>query len=604
MTLVSAGLTTAAASAPGPAQPAPQASHPEKARPSPEYRVDFRAGRVDVDAKLSELELSDGVVVRVARYRLTSERLRLHRGSRGVVVEGSGELSLCPCPRAPVSIGFESVTLAPPTDVLIEKPTVYIGEVPVLWLPYLWLRSPARAGLLAPRIAYRGQDGFTAGFGFHVPVDTEAGSEVRGFDIYASGYLEGGAEIEGQWRGQNSTAYTRWDYLGEHLLQLDATYAKTTRSDATVGGRVDAIRGPRGRSGTLLLEPAARVYDRAELEVGYVSAGLGSGLGVQATAPRAGPLDSVGSWGPSAFAAYGGALGSVGSYSADLGIVQQSDPLAGARLREQVSAELTALPGPFSVQAGLFERADGLFRDDRDEFSVEVGTSLLGSLPLRRRFGERRNLEHYVTPLVGFGVSHRRAEQAAGETIVAPLGVSTSFGSWASRTGASAKVGVGLSGDGSDPRRVAEALVVTDGGSWAVHADYRQDIRQSESQQLAGMLRLGDELGLHVSGYVEGARFLDGESVPALFSVRPLDESVEWFDRAGWTGGAALGLPITRWLAMAAGADYDLSEKRLLATRTSLAFRHSCGCLGAVAWVGKRAGRDGFDMWFSLDLLP
>ncbi len=70
----------ALAAAPGaPALPARTHDPP----PAPEYRVDFRADRVEVEPETFELELHGNVVVKVARYRIKSEELSLSRGPRG-----------------------------------------------------------------------------------------------------------------------------------------------------------------------------------------------------------------------------------------------------------------------------------------------------------------------------------------------------------------------------------------------------------------------------------------------------------------------------------------------------------------------------------------
>src|SRR5690606_14881423 len=75
--------------APGPRHPPPaQARSHSPPLDEGEYAVDFSAGRVDVDARLNELELADDVVVVVDRYRLTADRLRLRRSERGIVVDG------------------------------------------------------------------------------------------------------------------------------------------------------------------------------------------------------------------------------------------------------------------------------------------------------------------------------------------------------------------------------------------------------------------------------------------------------------------------------------------------------------------------------------
>jgi hypothetical protein len=57
----------------------PTASAP----PGREFRVDFSAKHLDVDAELGELSLSGEVEVTVGRYRLGGERVRLKRGPRG-----------------------------------------------------------------------------------------------------------------------------------------------------------------------------------------------------------------------------------------------------------------------------------------------------------------------------------------------------------------------------------------------------------------------------------------------------------------------------------------------------------------------------------------
>ena len=74
-----------------------------------EYRVDFSAGRVEVDVRLNELELSEDVLVVVDRYRLTADELKLGRSDRGIVVDGNGRVAFCRCADPPVSVSFSGV---------------------------------------------------------------------------------------------------------------------------------------------------------------------------------------------------------------------------------------------------------------------------------------------------------------------------------------------------------------------------------------------------------------------------------------------------------------------------------------------------------------
>jgi hypothetical protein len=123
-----------------------------------EHTVDFRADRVEIAPDAGSLALSGSVVVRLARFRLTSEAVKLSRSPRGVHVEGKGELGLCACAKPPVTFGFQGADLAPPTDVLLQGATLRVASVPVFWSPYLWLRAPERTGVLPPSLAYRGED--------------------------------------------------------------------------------------------------------------------------------------------------------------------------------------------------------------------------------------------------------------------------------------------------------------------------------------------------------------------------------------------------------------------------------------------------------------
>src|SRR6478609_707295 len=136
------GLSSVRASAEVPRAPA--APHGR------EFRVDFSARHLDVDAELGELSLSGDVEVTVGRYRLGGDRVRLKRGPRGIGVEGGGDIAFCSCDDPPVTLGYGSVIIAPPSDVLVKHAVLRVHDVPVLWLPYLWLRSPDRLALMFP----------------------------------------------------------------------------------------------------------------------------------------------------------------------------------------------------------------------------------------------------------------------------------------------------------------------------------------------------------------------------------------------------------------------------------------------------------------------
>jgi hypothetical protein len=70
------------------------------------------------------------------------------------------------------------------------------------------------------------------------------------------------------------------------------------------------------------------------------------------------------------------------------------------------------------------------------------------------------------------------------------------------------------------------------------------------------------------------------------------------------SAGAELGVPVGEAWEGQVGGDFDVTTSDLLAVYGSIAFHHPCGCLGATAWAGHRRGREGFDAWLSVDLLP
>ncbi|HVJ19760.1 MAG TPA: hypothetical protein VM686_30295, partial [Polyangiaceae bacterium] len=299
-------IAFAVALAPG-AVRAQQQKEPEKP-PPPQYQVDFRADRVDIEPDSSELQLSGNVVVTVARYRIESQKLSLSRGPRGLEVDGAGEVALCPCEDAPVTLGFQAATVAPPTDVLLAQPTVRVGGVPLLWLPYLWLRARDRVGLIPPWLEWRGDDGLLIGAGAHLPTGGKSYRwRAAALDLRAAGYIQGGARVDGLLDTASSRTRVVWDHLDQSALRLEALGSKDIGDGAALTWVADANRGARGRRYPSSLDQAARRYDRLLIGVGHAGDVI-AGVGLRATDERAGPIDSLGSVGPRLHFGAGGEL--------------------------------------------------------------------------------------------------------------------------------------------------------------------------------------------------------------------------------------------------------------------------------------------------------
>src|SRR4051812_23618638 len=131
--------------------------------------VKTRAESVSFDAKERSLELAGNVRIDAPPFHLRSPHIKLARTRYGIEAEGKGRLAFCPCLGTPVTIEFDKAIVAPPGELLLKDPKLEIYGVPVMYLPWFWLRSDEKVGVLPPEVAYRGQDGFFVGEGVHIP---------------------------------------------------------------------------------------------------------------------------------------------------------------------------------------------------------------------------------------------------------------------------------------------------------------------------------------------------------------------------------------------------------------------------------------------------
>ncbi|HEY6728892.1 MAG TPA: hypothetical protein VI197_33005 [Polyangiaceae bacterium] len=585
-----------------------------------EYRVDFSAGRVEVDVRLNELELADDVLVVVDRYRLTADELKLSRSDRGIVVDGYGRVAFCRCEDPPVTVSFSGATVAPPTDLLIEDPALRVWGVPVFWLPYLWLRSPSRMGLLPPRIAYSTQDGFLAGAGVHVPF-----SQKSFVDLEAAGYFEGGVDLRARIATPSNAVRLRWDHLHESMIGVDARGVVHTPGFTSASYRVDALRGERALAATPILLDAAQRYDRARGEVGRHHGRVYYGAGAFMTAARGGAIDELGAWGPTLTLGVGEALGGLGEFdlATKLWTVDDVTEESRTRLEQRALARWHARPGPLSLEvegAG----AGGVNTSPRDaQPFASVGAALELGLPLRRRFGRTDPLLHYVTPLFSasglYEIERDLVEAEVGSSETGPGerndgearlgqisgGVRTSVGRWGERSSLQLE---GRAGWVKDDARVARlvmgrALAASDFLGASLHGV--TDIDVIGHWEATARTRFGPESSHHLALYVEGQQDLDSRSGRVISGdVLSTEPPFAWYDADGLSSGAEMMLKWSRALSTAVGADMDVKESTLLGVRGSLAYRHPCGCLATVAWAGHRLARRGVDAWLTLDLIP
>ncbi|HVW28495.1 MAG TPA: hypothetical protein VHC69_24190 [Polyangiaceae bacterium] len=587
--------------------PAAHAEVPERAA-APD--VDFRADRLVLDPSLRQLRLAGHVRVWVDRLRLSSERLVLWTRNGAVYAEGPAELAFCPCPSPPLTLGFSSARLEP-GDVFVRNPTLRAFGTPVFWLPALWLRSPARWGLLPLELAYRGDDGFLVGSGVHAPLG------AGGLDVRGAGYLRGGADVSALLTTPRTSTFVRWDHLGDSALRLDARGALSLDAHSAMAWSVDALRGARALGGPSLLEEVALRQDRARFAAGFSDGGVAAGVAVEAASPRGAALSSVVAAGPTLFVGFGAPLGTSATASADASVSTWSreDATALTLLSERAALGGTVHAGPVAVD--VEGRARGVATLDENHEGYAGAAALVADIaaPFVKELGGGASpLEHWVTPFVS-GMAGAVATRSPsivpalapdGGFFVAAGGARTSLGERAgNRAAVSASLQAGYAGDAATERGPIGAWRVTgQGASFAIRGEgvFTWAMPRNGNVVLA-TLRAGPESGLFVEGRAEGA----SGDVPLL--VRVLSAGLDapwaaWLDSAGWSLGARVGVPWTRFLSSTAAADYDATDRVLLGLRGGLTYRHPCGCLTMSAWAGHRTGRAGADGFVSVGLVP
>jgi len=585
----------------------------------PEAKV--TADDLTLDARTQALSLRGHVDVEADPFHLTSDALRVTRTPRGLEVDGDGRVAFCPCLGEPVSLVFRSATVAPPGDLFLTGPRLEVAGVPIFWLPYFWLRSAGRAGLLPPDVAYRGADGFFLGDGFHLP--WRAGDLESGLDLRAGAYLNGGAAVETTLRTPSSVTTARWDDLGESGLAVDARGSTATEGvrATTLSWDADLVRGERGVVSTTDVDAAARVFDRAAAESSWRSTGWVMAAGVTAESARGGGLGVLDLAGPTVRARSSGALGGVGAYDATL----EGGSLEGAGIatlsfaRADAGGMLATRWGPVGASLSLRGAADVADQatSGGDDASLSLRARL--ALPFARAFGSSEPEDpwrHRVEPEVEVGGLAERGDGLLGVTPspggvrglawLGDAGLRSALGQWGARRGLEVAGDVG--GVGGDQQ--ATALVVR----WRAAASASVVGLGAEGADVAGpsggwghalsvRARVGAPRSLSLAVTVAGREGVDPVVARALTDA-PLASSAGFLATSGWSGGARVTLPLTPFVTARGGLDGDLTAERLVAARGSLEVHDHCGCVAVRLSAAERLGRDGVDVWLSVDLAP
>lgn len=607
-----------------------------------------RAESVSFDAHEKSLDLDGNVRIDLPPFHLRSQHLRLQRVRWGIEAQGEGSIKFCPCLGTPLTIRFEKAIVAPPGELFLKSPRLELYGVPVMWLPWFWLRSDEKVGILPPEIAYRGQDGVYLGGGIHLPWKSRGAR--RTLDLRAGAYLDGGLVADGRLTTPTSTTKVRYDRLaGAHapvLLVPGASAdpnaddgllidARGSAHDDTTGivWDADVLRGRRGVAATSDLDAAAKPWDRiaatGSVRVGPVRAESG----MRFVTRRGGDLREIEAAGPFLALRSSGSLGGHITYDGTLegGAVRVTgaaapggvtDTLTYARAEAGLRGAKTV--GPLLAAVDVRGAGD-VAAEGRASGSDGAGTARVRvSLPLARDFEPdssddpyARNdpWQHVVEPFVEGAILHQ-----AGSNL---LGIAPGRGLAALRGTAPIADGGLRSTLGRWGTREAIEVAVAGGAAFGDDVDGTRPIARTRLaasfERLGATIESGHVLGGSGAGNAVSARARLGRTngprltanVAATGSVDPIlaraltDPALEapsgFFARSGTTGGGGVAIPWNKLLTTSAGADYDASAPALVAVRGGVELRDRCGCVALRTNAAHRIGRQGVDVWLIVD---
>jgi hypothetical protein len=599
----------------------------------PRSNLRTRAQEVSFDASARSLELAGNVRVDSPPFHLTSQRIKLTRTRYGIEIVGKGSLAFCPCLGTPLRVDFDEAIVAPPGDLILKNPTLRFYSVPILPLPYFWLRSDEKLGVLPPDLAYRGKDGLYAGGGVHVPWKSHG--QKNALDLRGGAYVLRGFVADARLRTPSSTTKIRYDRLpgggagatGDDGLLVDARGA-TSSGELGLSWDADVLRGSRGVASTTELDAAARRWDRATAEGALRGGPFIVSTAMRTVTRRGGELTDVGAAGPITSLRTSGAAGRSVTYDVTVegGALRTSD---GTLSRDTLSfaraeggARLVGALG--AVEASLSLRGAGDIGVDATRDGTDRAASARAhvGVPLVRRFGAETfdPWAHVVDPYVEAAVVHahgdnllgmsaaRGASGIDGTAPVTTAGFTTTLGRWSSHEAFE----LGAAGGGAfGSRRTslrarplargrAAAALSWVGVSGDVAAVRGGDDETENGFATVGHVRLGRSDGLRLLTNVAGREGLDPVLARALVDA-PLEPASGFLVGAGTTGGAGLVVPWAHSVTTSVGADGDLTRRELVAARAGLELRDRCGCVTLRLMGAHRLGREGVDVWVALD---
>jgi len=196
-----------------------------------------------------------------------------------------------------------------------------------------------------------------------------------------------------------------------------------------------------------------------------------------------------------------------------------------------------------------------------------------------------------------------------GQAALASAGLRTAWGRLLGHSGGSIEGDAGaiatLGGSSSvEPEPIARLRTAWSSRFVGWGAEAAVHLRGPRARLLIGRARLGEQDGWHILLKTAGRAGIEPLLARALGAPSAEAPSAGWLAAEGWSAGAEARAQFTRSVGATLSADEDLTSKTLLAVHGSIGYAHPCRCISVDGFAGKRLGREGIDVWVSIDLAP
>jgi hypothetical protein len=206
----------------------------------------------------------------------------------------------------------------------------------------------------------------------------------------------------------------------------------------------------------------------------------------------------------------------------------------------------------------------------------------------------------------GRGLTDATPGSSGGSWIVA-AGWSNAVGRWGSRASGEVDASGGAVGEGNRVLGAMRARASATGVWVGLRAEMARVFAApgSEGGAFLARARIGPASGANLAAHVAERDGVDPLVARTLVDA-PLEPASGFLALPGWTGGARLAVPLGSRITTRAGADVDfdaaVSALRLVAAVGALELHDPCNCVVVRATAAHRIGREGVDVWLTVDL--